>query len=914
MKNNSLTVSNIDDDKKIINSDIYNISDSINRLAKQFIPELTEDTMNVGLPGYIIGIETMKMKNTAMMTGMLSNEVFPSRALLDKNIITHAIMQGISHINATPSRMTIVMGILVSDFMKYATFEATNNTGTFIFDKFCPINIEGDYEFHIDYDIILQRSRTSNGQYVYTAYYNLPTNDAEYNRISNIDNPYIKQPFVIKIGESDYILLQTVVHQVSIERRYTTFITSSVVDNRTLVFEFDNSEQLADFEVIVTEHRSDKKVYLTPVFEGSALKSNINKYCEYTYINTNTIRINFVRASYMPSLNSKVELIIKTTKGSKGIFKYNQPTFITYHSSDYGYPTGINILIRPNTNSTGGIDRKSTKELHNILPKEILMNGAITTETDLTNYFNLINTDKEKMLMMKKSDSQIERIYYAYMVIKNNMGNVVPTNTIPLFIDENYLNTSNSQDSKTLQCGSIIEYNSDTGIGKIIRDAEASKSAYVYMTLYTIMINRDPLYASYFLTLINEDPYVIYRWINTDSIVQFMMDNVHFERKLTINPNQYNLTLTAIQSINDAEDMYIVDKESGEEINNMKCFIVLYKNKIPYRFMEGELLTADLVNYKFEWGFTFYSDNTYDSHNNIKINGLKVPGTNTELYCFLEQYVESYIYILAKSPIIGTDNRYDLDKIVNNNSGVPILDGYGVTNKFEIHGGLHFYTDFSGILNSRIVAATKEGDVTSNNYNLSGVPVVGYKYMMDEEYGEDRILEFLDILEEKKSYMDNALVLLENSFDIDYKFYNTYGPSYTYSIDDDGERKGHTKILEHSIGRIDISLRFRLSLKSSSDIYTKDNIISYVKDYIENLNNTNTDLDISNMMSDIRVHFNNVINYIDYIGFNNYDSNTHHMYYQNPHRINIPPEFINVYIKRNEVGELVPNIDIEVVD
>jgi hypothetical protein len=109
-------------------------------------------------------------------------------------------------------------------------------------------------------------------------------------------------------------------------------------------------------------------------------------------------------------------------------------------------------------------------------------------------------------------------------------------------------------------------------------------------------------------------------------------------------------------------------------------------------------------------------------------------------------------------------------------------------------------------------------------------------------------------------------------------------------------------------------MEFNLSLKSSSDVYTKDNIIAYVKNYIENLNKTNEDIDISNMMSDIRNEFATLINYIDYIGFNNFDSNTHHMYYNHPDYINIPPEFINIRTTVDEVtGEVIPYIVINVV-
>jgi hypothetical protein len=378
------------------------------------------------------------------------------------------------------------------------------------------------------------------------------------------------------------------------------------------------------------------------------------------------------------------------------------------------------------------------------------------------------------------------------------------------------------------------------------------------------------------------------------------------------NTDNYFLTFTATQNINAPENMYIVDDETGEVINNMKCYIVLYQNGIPYRYTEAELINADLTYSKFDWQFKFTTDNMYDSENKLKLLGMYVANSASKLYGYFEENVEAYIYILAKSNVIGTEDRYDLDQVVFDGTGVPVLRGYGVTNEFEIHGGLNFFVDYSGILNSTITVRPTANLELSNTYTLKGVPVVGYSYITDESFGYDRMLEFLSVMDEKKAYMDNALTLLENSFEIDYKFYNTFGPSRVYSTDAEGKRGG--SVLIHSIGRTDIRMEFNLSLKSSSDIYTKDNIIKFVKNYIEDLNKTNEDIDISNMMSDIRNEFENVINFIDYVGFNAFDSNTHHMYYQHPYDIDLPPEFINIRtVVDQETGEVIPAITINVL-
>lgn len=926
------------EEKAVVNSDIYDIADSLNAMAKRFIPEMTEETMSLGLPGFIIAAESLKIKNAAMMTNALGNEVFPSRARLDHNVITHAIMQGVSGINAIPASMTVVMGILERDFERYAEVMSNGNM-RFVIDKYCPIKIEGKYPFHVDYDIIVNRIKNPGG-YVYTAEYNLPTADAERNRLSTINNPYMKQPYVTKIGDSEYIFLQTELHQVHINRTFSTFITSNVIDNRTVVFTFDKSEQLADFEIKITETTGEKKtVYLTPVFEGSAVPEGIERYCEYVYVNTNTIRIKFVRASYLPKLNSECELVIKTTLGSGGRFKYDSASFVSYYSEDYGYPKGIKLLIRPSTDSVGGIDRKTVDELHEILPKEILMNGAITTETDLTNYFNLVNTDDQRMVMMTKADNQVSRIKYAYMIVRNAEGNIIPTNTIDIKIEQEEMSVV-TEYGYILPSGTPVAYFEHNNVGKPVSNIAGVATDYKYMNLYSIYINNDPIYAAFFMTVINEYPYAIYRWINVYSPIQFIVDNFHFQRSMITEPNTYKFEFTATQNVMTEANMYILNTDetaTRRVINNMKAYLVLFKDGKPHRYIECTLdeEDVDFTYFKYTWRCEFKTNNEFNSQNNIRILGLHNAGTIRNInpsYAEFPENVEAYVYILAKSDALGYktqqdinkyETRYDLDPIIFSGTARPYLSGYTVTNKFEIHGGLNLFVDFSGVINTTVTVKESDTYIDKPEYTLKGVPVIGYNYIMgiggldvygnvvqDEDLAAERLDEFLGILEEKKMYMDKALDLLENSFEIDYRFYNTYGPSKNYNLE-----LAEEVDTSNYIGRIDMSLVFNVSLKSAADVYTKTNLINYIKSYIEDLNKTNNDWDVNNMLSDIRIAFQQQINYIDFVGFNGMVLSTrilHFYWHENPD-ITVAPEFVNVRNTIDDTGAVVPDITINVI-
>ena len=71
-------------------------------------------------------------------------------------------------------------------------------------------------------------------------------------------------------------------------------------------------------------------------------------------------------------------------------------------------------------------------------------------------------------------------------------------------------------------------------------------------------------------------------------------------------------------------------------------------------------------------------------------------------------------------------------------------------------------------------------------------------------------------------YIQKLIVLLENSFGIDYKFFNTYGPSKLYNIDN-----------QYNIDRINLSLVFEIKFQLTSEKTYIPMITNSIKEYIE---------------------------------------------------------------------------------
>lgn len=409
--------------KKTVNSDIYNLSQLVDDVKSVFIPDEKEQTLAIGTYGYIGALEAHRLQTQVQMTGELCNEVFPSRARLERNIITHAIMTNIEDINAIPSKMTAFLAIKEADIENLF-----DEYGIFVIDRECPLYI-GDYEFHLEYDIKLKRVYVEKKKAnTYTAQYDIPHGREVPTSNITTQNQYLNPPVVTYVGNEPYIYLTVVLSQVEHQMVSKKLVTSNIIDNKTMNFEFE--DQLAYFEVHCVE--SDEEYYILPVFEGSAVpETDSQYYCWYQYIDTNLIRVRFDRQSYMPGLNANIECLIKTCKGASGNFTYGQDTFVELQSSadKYNY-SNVTALLTPVTDAAGGRDRKSKKELQALIPKEALSRGSLTTITDLNNYFSMLDSEYGRIVIQKKIDNQIERVYYAYFVAKDPNGDVIPSNTL----------------------------------------------------------------------------------------------------------------------------------------------------------------------------------------------------------------------------------------------------------------------------------------------------------------------------------------------------------------------------------------------------------------------------------------------------------------------------------------------------
>lgn len=859
----------------LFSTDIYQISETVNELQKQYMPDINDSTRSVGILGYLNDIESTQIQNATITAAEMANEMWPSRAKFEKNVIAHSIIYNIVDINAIPSRLNIHFGIDEMELEKVLV------NGQFILDKESPINISG-YEFHLPYDIVITRNVVLNNQKVYTAKYKI---DRSNDLCEDLTNPYLSAPFIQMYQTKRHIMISCMLMQVEHKSEMKRVLSSSPIENKTFEFEFEN--QLATFVVKVTE--KGKTTYLTPVFEGIGVDKKIEDYCYYIYEDVNNIRVRFDSISYMPTINAEIAVEIKTTHGAEPDFtQYNDSFFTSVSSEKYGY-NNVPLFIIP-ASADKGRDRKTIEELQRLLPKEALSRGSIANLSDLISYFQMLDNEYARMIFQKKVDNQFERTYYSFLLLKDLYNNVVPTNTLDVLVKKDGGEFDNHENKKrSLKTGCAIAYTRDQSYGTIInRDdverfiEEDPNNHFVYTVPFTLVVTDDPLYSSYYLTLINTPALLKFSTINEACPIQFICTSIAWRRGYSIDPDIYKMNFSLIQNVNADCNVIVKDENGNIEEDNTKVVVVFYNNGTyddnskPYRYAYAELDNYDNGVYSLDYHLHIRTDDKIDDKAKIKVFDMFVPGTTAIGDGYLSENVLVKIYVLTKLPGGANYGRFDLDGIIPEG-----LEEYTVTNIYDVENGLNMYINFSDIVRSQVINT----DITSrydveNGFLIEKVPLIKRSYANDEA----NIQAFANMLLDRKAYIDRGVYLLENNFNVDFKLFNTYGPSRIYSLDENGQQIVH---------RINMVYNFEIRLTRSSDVYTKDYIKRDIKKMIEDLNDM-TNLHIPNLITEItNKYFPHSIEYIEFLGFDDYGPGEQHLYRNEYYDLTIVPEFIS---------------------
>lgn len=880
----------------ISTTDLYKINMFVDSIKSKYI-DIPEDTLVMGTYGYLGSVLTNAIENTAIMASEYSAEAIPTKAKYERNVIAHALSLGINDIQAKPAEIDMLLGLSETALIN----NMVNNK--FILDKEFVFKIgeRERYPYKLDYDIIITRDKLPNGTYVYNAKYDI---DGK-NPLAMLTNPYLPALGKITVSGDVLITLQVTLRQLTHTQVYKKIIMNNPLENK--IFNFSYKDQLSYFYVEVIE--DGETHYLVPMYDG-LYTTNEDEFINYLYLDESNIRLRFNRDSYQPKQNAEVTINIFTTLGDECNFSlaedYSNIQALTSERFSYN---GLYVLLQSMSDSQYGEDKKSIADLKQAIPKEAISRGSVTTYTDLNNVFNHMNEDSDdcKLYFLERIHNQIERLYFCYLVLRDGQ-NIVHTNTIKASFNRGMF-SSTSKDNFSMKPGAMFYLDPDTeeinGKSSAEEDEieKMDKSSFLYMNPFLTIVNKSPFYVSYYHVLVNYDRLLYFNFVNDKSLLQFVSMNFFMHRDFYTDPDTYKIEISAVQNINSDFELVTYDSNGDIESSKFDLYAVVYNvgvqgKETPIRYMKAKLVKFNESDSIYDFQFSFKTNDVISSSGTM-INitsGMKSLKSTIESSIYIPTNVRIKFFYLVKfdedyGRMYGENLQENLDDLI------PNLEGYTLTNIYSPEeAGLDIFYDYTDIQQSYInLSKGSDGDFT---YIIHKMPVVRYTYLNTEE----RITNLFHQIDMRKRYIQNVLLLLEDSFGIDYKFFNTYGKSLMYNINN-----------EENIDRINLSLKFEIKFKLVSDQVVLDQITNSIKEYIEDLN-TITDLHIPNLITYITNIYREQLVYIKFIRLNNYDS-LYQSIYKNPiftddyfTETQTVPEFINVNTLPNGLADITYDI------
>jgi hypothetical protein len=855
----------------LVGGDIYEIEKYIDNIKKNHIDE-DENTLKIGIFGFMSDLFTREINQSIMMSSEGLNQIFPTRATQEKYILTHATEANVQDIESVPSIMKIMLGMTKEDM------ERNMVQNVLLLDCDIPIYVD-KYEFHFDYDIRIEKTAVNNKD-IYTARYIIN----ETNPVSDIKNPYILPPIQFTLSGDTFLFFEISVRQIFKTKDYNKIITSDKIENKSYRFEFTN--QLSKFHLKITNLNGTQKI-LYPLYRGTPIIDNTKLYCYYDYYDETTVRVYFIDDQYIPEINDEICTIIQTSLGADGNFEYSQDFQVMAKSPNREY-NDLRFLIQIREHAVFGADKKSIEELKTITPKERLGRNVITCAQDLENFFNGLYDNTNRIKFYKKIHNHIDTRYFAYILMKDNSENIIPTNTIDFEVTDADFDLI-SDNSYIIKPGKKFRLNKNQSVAKMIDPLEPNPVDlfFDYTNIFMIYMSKRPTVILYYLNTFNFNKLLNFDFINTDADLQFIGNKANWVRNM--GDDEYRLKIDFAQNIK--ENMGVVTKdETGAITSSTVSIYAVLKDETGavVRYKKFEINGFNEQKFELNTLLTLQTSNKIDDSGKLEILDMCSMRSIDVTPINISPIAASVTFYIYRKE----DTKYYTNPM---DSQLPLDPTDVLCNIYSISGGLDFLLDYTGIMNSTLSIIREEG--LPDRYVFKSSPMIKYNYGTSKE----NIDYIINRIREKRIYLLSALSQLEHSIGIDFKFFNTYGPSKSFNIG-----RGYEKI-----DRVNITLKFAVKCYVGADNNIRELVIGEIKSYIENINNI-SDLSISRLTKIILEKFTDIQDF-EFKGINNYTTD-----YQNitnvdinNYRLTHTPEFLNIN-NSSDIGYS-PDIIVDIV-
>ena len=991
----------------------------IENIAPNYFDFDNVNNFRAGLFGYINEVMSIITMDTHNAINIARREFYPVSAINPRSFYKMAALQQIGLPTATPARCKAFL--LLDEDQVIENSKMNNGVYTCVIDRTASIMAE-DINFCLLYPIVIISSEVS-GDWVHTIHYDKGIdNDLD---IDRNNNNYIINRVINRDGKR-YLILSVTLYQCTRETLSELVTTDSAVETVSLQFEFEGD--LANFEVFYLEDPdSSSPIQLKKLMEGQALVQS--PFCYYRLISNNLLEISFPRnVIFTPELNSEIRVEVYTSKGSKGNFpKFTGEMACSMDSEQYPYNNNMTMVGVCNGSSVGGKDIPSIDEYKEIVKMAYATNSTITSENDLQHLFDQRSDANSKIVFRKKRADAFDRLYGAYILLKDDSGNVIPTNTLTIDLRlSDFDGYSDTTSKAVIKPGALFEYDAEMNsagmyVGKLVSDLsltddlsvyDSSTERFLYTNPFLIMVTLNPNLVGYYINSMNETIPIEYSYMNDASIMQFIAGQITLDRNAINGEDFYRIsvdisatqdldleTVISIPDPEEDEDYEIRAEQDGfvKEIVYDESVGTVVANLVYADESTGQIQIGSFVSqesdtedpsddgYYYNTGYTMnirvhesFTEGDLlatkkvtdlgmircclDMDDLLYDNGLYIPlvienyNEETEIFTMVayistDDTLDANNHLLIRNGIHGTSGGEDSDvsipyKGLMANLSIFYKTDVTITHKYSGFDYFHLFTmtniyrissdeGISLIIPVEYIRSTllfrqddfderegeseeyelpddsEEGDIDDTLIiTIKEIPLVKANWIKTG----DNYPFLINTLANNYDTLQTMYFDLENNYNFDLKFYNTYGKSLFFKV---GIKENW-----QPLSRVNCSFRFGVYLSAVASKSTfLEKFRNFVKEKVESINSMNQaqqSIYIMTMVKDIQSAFSE-IGFMEYYGFNDFSESIQKIEPVSRTEmseeliLNYIPEFINIatYI---ENGEITPDVEVDFLE
>lgn len=840
-----------DDVKKY--TSLYDIKDfALNVLGPKYFPEDVIEGYNVGLLGYTLDLMANTTEDIFNTVPIVINEMYPNLAQMPTSIYNYASLFQEDNLMATPAVMECVLLLPLDSLLQYSDLGSDGTYRKFILDQRTQVVVEG-HRFILDYDVLIT-IRPYRGDHIVTCSY-LRVYD---NALSDIKNPYIKYQKYNHNGTKYVAMLVKL-------RRCDKFInTTRVINNDRInltTIKVDYEDQLAGFEVFYRESSDDNFIQLQKrIVNAKAIKE---PFCYYKLKDEKTLEITFTtRENYFkPKFNSEIVIEYYTTDGTKGNFALYQGYDVEVYRNSETYESNsrVPVVAIVQSASVAGSDRPSLLDLRDKTADCFATVDSYTTEADLQRHFNSFDiTNETRVTFIKKRDDIFDRLYTAFSISKDSLGSYYKTNTLQLKIYKSEFDHQFEQSKRLLlKPGNVFVYDGDSTKQMIKLKTDDTNDVlfsnrFVYQNPFLMTVSDSGI-VGYYLNNINDKINLDYEYVNDNSLVQFICNNLHVYRSALNNDNSYKfrlyLTATDIDITSPMVD------EFGNDTGRVKVVLTfLQKNGREMTYVECKQVDFDNVSMRYVFEGEVFTDDFISTTEAVRLTGLSsmVDGASAE----------QMIPMTNLKMNIYTFFEYSDSRSKNSFTHLPGFENLTLTNKYTTEESRVELITPLNMLKSRLQWVTPDDEKEEPYMIIKDVPVIQWKDELNQS-DIDEFDRFVSLLSAQYDYMREIMSKKVNNYSIDMKFYNTYGRSTNFVVGDNQEQLNHVNCV--------LYLKVYPTIRSEGARLISDMKI-FIKEYFESINRENNEgIFISNLIQELENTFSQ-IKYLKFESINGYSS------------------------------------------